>query len=68
MSESRKFDQVKLAKLNDPKRLEIPSPEVIWAKADLKNPEILVDIGAGTGFLVAMLLFIKIYSPECVQQ
>ena len=50
MSESRKFDPAKLAKLNDPKRLEILSPEVIWAKADLKNPEILVDIGAGTGF------------------
>ena len=50
MSESRKFDPGKLAKLNDPKRLQILNPEVIWAKADLKNPKVLVDIGAGSGF------------------
>jgi ubiquinone/menaquinone biosynthesis C-methylase UbiE len=50
MSESRKFDPAKLAKLNDPKRLEILNPELIWTKADLKDPDILVDIGAGTGF------------------
>ena len=50
MSESRKFDPAKLAKLNDPKRLEILNPEVIWAKVDLRNPKVLVDIGAGTGF------------------
>jgi len=50
MSESRKFDPAKLAKLNDPKRLEILNPEVIWAKADLRDPKVLVDIGAGTGF------------------
>jgi hypothetical protein len=31
MSESRKFDPAKLAKLNDPKRLESLNPEVIWA-------------------------------------
>lgn len=50
MSESRKFDPAKLAKLNDPKRLEILNPEVIWAKADLRDPKVLVDIGADTGF------------------
>jgi len=50
MSESKKFDPGKLAKLNDPKRLKILNPEVVWAKADLKDPEVLVDIGAGTGF------------------
>ncbi len=50
MSESRKFDPGKLAKLNDPKRLKILNPEVIWTKADLRNPEVIVDIGAGTGF------------------
>ena len=50
MSESRKFDPAKLAKLNDPKRLKVLNPEVIWAKADLRDPKVLVDIGAGTGF------------------
>jgi ubiquinone/menaquinone biosynthesis C-methylase UbiE len=50
MSESRKFDPSKLAKLNDPKRFKLLNPEVIWAKADLRDPEVLVDIGAGTGF------------------
>ena len=50
MSESRKFDPSKLAKLNDPKRLKILNPEVIWTKADLRDAEVIVDIGAGTGF------------------
>ena len=50
MSESRKFDPSKLAKLNDPKRLKILNPEVIWTKADLRDAEVVVDIGAGTGF------------------
>ena len=50
MSESRKFDPNKLAKLNDPKRLKILNPEVIWTKADLRDGEVVIDIGAGTGF------------------
>jgi ubiquinone/menaquinone biosynthesis C-methylase UbiE len=50
VSESRKFDPSKLAKLNDPKRLKILNPEVIWTKADLRDAEVIVDIGAGTGF------------------
>ena len=50
MSESRKFDPSKLAKLNDPKRLKTLNPEVIWTKADLRDAEVIVDIGAGTGF------------------
>lgn len=50
MSESRKFDPKKLAKLNDPKRLEYLNPDLIWEKAGLQNPSVLIEIGAGTGF------------------
>ena len=50
MSESRKFDPKKLAKLNDPKRLKYLNPDLIWEKAGIKNPSVLIDIGAGTGF------------------
>ncbi len=46
----RKFDPKKIPLLNDPKRLEYLDPDFIWEKAGLKNPQVLVDIGAGTGF------------------
>lgn len=48
--ENKKFDPRKIEKLNDPKRLEIQSPELIWNTLSLENPQVLVDIGAGTGF------------------
>ena len=54
MSESKKFDPKKLAKLNDPKRLEYLNPDLIWEKAGLKNPSVLIDIGAGTGFFALL--------------
>ena len=50
MSESRKFDPKKLAKLNDPKRLGYLNPDLIWEKTGIKDPSVLIDIGAGTGF------------------
>jgi len=46
----KKFDPKKLDRLNDPRRLEHLNPDIIWEKAALKNPTVLVDIGAGTGF------------------
>jgi len=57
VSEFKKFDPRKLDKLNDPKRLEYLNPDLIWEKAALKDPSILIDIGAGTGFFA--LLFSK---------
>ena len=45
-----KFDIQKLNKLNDPERLNDIPPDYIIKKLDLKNPGILLDIGAGTGF------------------
>jgi len=49
MSE-KKFDPQKLHVLNDPARLKDIPPDYIWSKLDLPHPEVLVDIGAGTGF------------------
>ncbi len=48
--DARKFDPKKLAKLIDPKRLERENPDLIWDTLALKDPRVLVDIGAGTGF------------------
>jgi len=53
----KKFDPRKLDKLNDPRRLEHLNPDIIWEKAALKDPKVLVDIGAGTGFFA--LIFSK---------
>lgn len=57
MSLGKKFDPKKLAKLNDPRRLEYLNPEIIWMKVSIENPELLIEIGAGTGFFA--LLFSK---------
>lgn len=50
MTESIKFDPAKLTKLNNPERLKILPPDLIWSVLNLKTPQIIVDIGAGTGF------------------
>jgi ubiquinone/menaquinone biosynthesis C-methylase UbiE len=50
MSDSIKFDSKKLAKLNNPERFKTLNPNKIWDALNLQNPQILVDIGAGTGF------------------
>ncbi len=55
MSE-KKFDPKKLKKLNDPNRLLDISPEFIWSKLNIIKPEVLVDIGAGTGFFALHFL------------
>lgn len=55
--ESKKFDPKKLAKLNDPERLKYLNPDLIWEAIGLKDPSVIVDIGAGTGFF--SLIFAK---------
>jgi len=45
-----KFNTEKLNHLNNPERLKDIPPEFIIEKLQLINPEIVVDIGAGTGF------------------
>ncbi len=47
---SRKFDPKKLAKLNDPERFKTLNPDILWKAAGVRDPEALIDIGAGTGF------------------
>jgi len=58
--EEKKFDPKKLLKLNNPERLlDIPT-EYIWDKINVVKPDILVDIGAGTGFFsVHFLNYVK---------
>ncbi len=50
MTKNIKFDPKKLAKLNNPERFKTLNPEAIWNALNLQNPQILIDIGAGTGF------------------
>lgn len=49
MSKAIKFDPKKLAKLNNPERLEMINPDLIWQTLALKTADTLIDIGAGTG-------------------
>jgi ubiquinone/menaquinone biosynthesis C-methylase UbiE len=49
MDHEKKFDPKKLAKLNNPERLKYLPPDIIWEKVALKDPSVLIDIGAGTG-------------------
>lgn len=53
MHESIKFDPKKLAKLNNPERFKTLNSDDIWNTLNLNNSEVLVDIGAGTGFFAA---------------
>lgn len=52
--ESKKFDPQKLAKLNDPGRLEYLDPDLIWNTLKPENPRTIVDIGAGTGVFAVL--------------
>ncbi|MCW8893874.1 MAG: methyltransferase domain-containing protein [Deltaproteobacteria bacterium] len=46
----KKFNPKKLQKLNDPLRLIDIPPDFVCSKLSQKNPEILVEVGAGTAF------------------
>lgn len=46
----KKFDPRKLQKLNNPDRLKDIPPEFISTRLQNTKPEILIEIGAGTGF------------------
>ena len=49
MNEKR-FNPKKLHKLNNPKRLLDLPPEYIWSKLNMNAANVIMDIGAGTGF------------------
>jgi len=53
---SHKFDPKKLAKLNNPERVKLQDPDVMWEKLDCEIQDCLVDIGAGTGFYSQLFL------------
>lgn len=44
-----KFDVSELMKLNDPGRFETLIPEVMWRAVGDPTPEVIIEIGAGTG-------------------
>jgi ubiquinone/menaquinone biosynthesis C-methylase UbiE len=48
--EDKKFNPKKLNQLNNPKRYKQLAPEYIIEKAGLENPNVIIDLGAGTGF------------------
>lgn len=48
--QSKKFDPKHIEKLNDPNRVKIQNPNLIWEKMALTDPRVLIEIGAGTGF------------------
>jgi len=47
---SKKIDSKHAAHLNDPQRVKIQNPDLIWNKIASEDPQVLIDIGAGTGF------------------
>jgi SAM-dependent methyltransferase len=66
--DDKKFDPKKLAKLNNPERLKDIPPDYIGGKLALERPEVLVEIGAGTGFFSIALQHhynpVKIYACD----
>ena len=56
----KRFNPKKLDKLNNPDRYKILPPEFIAEKAELKDPEVIIDLGAGTGFY--SIPFAKMYN------
>ncbi|MEE4359633.1 MAG: class I SAM-dependent methyltransferase [Desulfococcaceae bacterium] len=64
----KKFDPKKLQKLNHPERLKDIPPDYICGKLHMENPEVLVEIGAGTAFFskafLAELKAGKIYACD----
>ncbi len=60
MMDGKKFDHRKLQKLNNPQRLVDIPPEYICDKLAIENPDVLVEIGAGTAFFsIAFLQHLK---------
>lgn len=54
------FDPAKLDRLNNPDRLLDIPPDVVWKQVKREDPEVFVDIGAGTGFFsIQFLRYLK---------
>lgn len=62
MTEHR-FHPSKLERLNDPKRLDLLRPDLLWAALAAPSARVIVDVGAGTGFITAALAR---FAPDAV--
>ncbi|MCB9480984.1 MAG: class I SAM-dependent methyltransferase [Desulfobacteraceae bacterium] len=60
----KKFDSKKLEKLNNPQRLKDIPPDYIIEKLNIKSPDVITDIGAGTG--VFSMAFCEHLNPSLV--
>jgi ubiquinone/menaquinone biosynthesis C-methylase UbiE len=48
-TDNGKFDPEKYRRLNDPRRFEDIPVDYLWEKMRLQDPQVLIDLGAGTG-------------------
>ncbi len=46
----KRFDPKNIHKLNNPQRLKALPPDVIIEKSEINNPQVIIDVGAGSGF------------------
>jgi SAM-dependent methyltransferase len=53
MDDHKRIDPSKASRLDDPARLEVLPPAVLWRALDLRDPQLVVEIGAGTGIFAA---------------
>ena len=58
----RKFNPKKLLRLNDPQRLRDIDPDYVLGKIKIQDPNVFVDIGAGTAFF--SIAFLKHAKPS----
>lgn len=61
---AKKFDARKLQKLNNPQRFKTIPPDKIWDMLNIENPDVLIEIGAGTAFF--SIAFLKKANPSTV--
>lgn len=60
----QKFDPKKLDKLNNPQRLMDIPPVYVWDKLNMRKPDVLVEIGAGTAFF--SIAFLQRFKPSTI--
>jgi ubiquinone/menaquinone biosynthesis C-methylase UbiE len=51
MADSLNINPARVARLRDPKRLDDVNPELVWHTTEPPSDGVIVDIGAGVGFL-----------------
>ncbi len=51
MADSMNIDPARITRLRDPQRLEDINPELVWRAIEPQSDAVIVDVGAGVGFL-----------------